>query len=164
MVICCFIAIARVHRQISDPTGGSFIPDHQSPLQVATPTQELSPAASPSPNTRQFLTLGIKSPPFPHPQIQQPNSIRPPTPSKSPHDFPQTPTTPDDMYAQSPATPKPGFQPRLTPVDPYAHQPGTPRPQFAPRAVQQQQQQPPPPPSPQQQPQTPQQQQQVCTS
>lgn len=123
-----FIAIARVQRQISTDPNQPFIQDQQNPLQ-ATTLQDLSPVASPSPSSRQFL--GIKSPTFPLPSPISAPSIRPPTPSQSPHDFPQ-PTTPDnnDPYAQAPATPKPIFQPRL-PADPYAHQPATPRPQFA---------------------------------
>ncbi|XP_023312429.1 histone-lysine N-methyltransferase 2C isoform X6 [Anoplophora glabripennis] len=120
-------AIARVQRQISTDPNQPFIQDQQSPLQATTP-QDLSPVTSPSPISRPFL--GIKSPTFPLPSPISAPPIRPPTPSQSPHDFPQ-PTTPDnnDPYAQAPATPKPIFQPRL-PADPYAHQPATPRPQF----------------------------------
>ncbi|KAJ8921946.1 hypothetical protein NQ315_008580 [Exocentrus adspersus] len=122
-------AIARVQRQISTDPNQPFIQDQQSPLQVVTTPQELSPVASPSPSSRQFL--GIKSPPFPHPSPISQSTIRPPTPSQPTHDFPQ-PATPDnsDPYAQPPATPKPAmFQARL-PADPFAHQPATPRPQF----------------------------------
>lgn len=120
-----FSAISRVQRQIStgDPINQQFISptDQQSPLQVST-NQELSPAASPSPGSRQFL--GLKSPTFPHSQ-----NLRPQTPAQSPHEF-QQPATPDtgDIY-QPPATPKPTFQPRI-PSDPFGQQPATPRPTF----------------------------------
>lgn len=117
-------AIARVHRQIStDPTNPQFVSptDQRSPLQIAT-NQELSPAASPSPSSRQFL--GMKSPTYPHAP-----GLRPQTPTQSNTDFQQV-STPDanDIY-QAPATPKSAFQARL-PVDPFAQQPSTPRPQF----------------------------------
>jgi hypothetical protein len=110
-----FAAIARVQRQISDPTP---FPQEQTP-------QELSPVTSPSPNPRQLLSMGIKSPTFPHP-VQTP--MRPPPPAQTPIEF----TPENDPYVKPPSTPKlpqPTFQPRL-PADPYAHQPSTPRPQF----------------------------------
>ncbi|XP_044258429.1 histone-lysine N-methyltransferase 2C-like isoform X2 [Tribolium madens] len=109
-------SIARVQRQISDP----------SPFPQDQPTPELSPVTSPSPNPRQLLTMGIKSPTFAHP-VQTPMRPPPPTPP-TPLEF--TPET--DPYAKPPSTPKlpqPTFQTRL-PVDPYAVQPSTPRPQF----------------------------------
>ncbi|XP_063909689.1 histone-lysine N-methyltransferase 2C-like isoform X2 [Zophobas morio] len=112
--------IARVQRQISDPTPFSF-------QQEQTP-QELSPVASPSPNPRQILSMGIKSPTFTHPA--QPAPMRPIPPTQAPLDF----STPDsDPYAKAPSTPKlpqPTFQNNRLPADPYAHQPSTPRPQF----------------------------------
>ncbi|RZC33964.1 histone-lysine N-methyltransferase 2C-like [Asbolus verrucosus] len=111
--------IARVQRQISDPT--PFTQD-QSP-------QELSPAVtSPSPNPRQLLSMGIKSPTFTHP-TQTP--MRAPTPAPTPIEFPQINTPDGDPYVKPPSTPKlpqPTFQPRL-PSDSYV-QPPTPRPQF----------------------------------
>ncbi|XP_060525404.1 histone-lysine N-methyltransferase 2C-like [Cylas formicarius] len=134
-------AIARVQRTVSDPNQ-PFVQGNQTlPLQVATTPQDNSPAASPSPISRQFI--GIKSPPFSHLSPQQTATPRTPTSSQSPvHDFqqqhqpqvqaPQT-DSPTDPYPQAPATPKPiQFAPRLAGagiVDAFG-QPPTPRPQF----------------------------------
>lgn len=122
-VIICFLAIAKVQRQIStDPANPQFVSptDQRSPLQIAT-NQELSPVASPSPSSRQFL--GIKSPTYP-----QAPGIPPTTPTQPNNDFQVQTSDSNDIY-QSPSTPKPNFTPRL-PVDPFAQQPSTPRPQF----------------------------------
>lgn len=111
-----FLAIARVQRQISDPTTAPF-PGDNSP-------QELSPVTSPSSN-RPTLSMGIKSPTFSHPTQ---TNMRP-TPSQTPLEFSDT-----ESYTKSPTTPKPlsqqTFQPRLpAPADPFILQ-STPRPQF----------------------------------
>lgn len=123
MAFC--LAIARVQRQIStDPVTPQFLSptDQRSPLQITT-NQDLSPAASPSPSSRQFL--GLKSPTYPHAP-----GIRPQTPTSSNSDFQQVPTTDNNDIYQPAPTPKPSFQPRL-PVDVFAQQPpAATRPQF----------------------------------
>lgn len=114
-----------MQRQISnDPVNPQFLSptDQRSPLQIAT-NQELSPTASPSPSSRQFL--GIKSPTYPHAP-----AIRPQTPTQSNSDFQQAPTSDNNDIYQAPQTPKPGFQSRLS-GDPFVQQTPTPRPQFA---------------------------------
>lgn len=118
------LAIARVQRQISTDPAPQFLSpaDQRSPLQIAT-NQELSPAASPSPSSRQFMSM--KSPTYPHTP-----GLRPTTPTQAAPDFPQVPTPDNGDIYQAPPTPKANFQPVL-PVDPYAQQPATPRPQFA---------------------------------